>query len=372
MGRRSRKSKRRMNSLFLTLLLTAAMLIMSTYAWFSANRAVAIEGITAKVSAAEGLQISLDGVNWGATVLVDAEKLAAVKNFNKYIYPNELHPVSTVGATSGGEIQFYDGMVSSDGTTLTSAALATQTVYGADSSYNPSNGKYIVFDVYLKNSSSNIETGDNLLLNTGTKAVIGATTGKEGVEGTGLENSCRVGFALYPNTATFTAAQTDIVGLTGDPAVSIWEPNYNAHISEIATNDATRVKSTDSTFITAGLMSADTGTLTGVNGYGATATAFMKKFTTIRTSGTLANQYFMTDISGTVNPDTTDTMDTITAAGSKLTLEANKISKLRVYIWLDGQDPDCIDTASTGKYLDFVLNLAKPGESDSPNTSVDG
>ena len=42
MGRRSRKSKRRMNSLFLTLVLTAIMLIMSTYAWFSANRQVEI------------------------------------------------------------------------------------------------------------------------------------------------------------------------------------------------------------------------------------------------------------------------------------------------------------------------------------------
>ena len=60
MGRRSRKSKRRLNSLFMTLLLTAVLLIMSTYAWFSANRIVEITGITAKVSAAEGLQISLD------------------------------------------------------------------------------------------------------------------------------------------------------------------------------------------------------------------------------------------------------------------------------------------------------------------------
>ena len=371
MGRRSRKSKRRMNSLFMALLLTAVMLIMSTYAWFSANRAVAIEGITAKVSAAEGLQISLDGVNWGATVTVNEANLAAVKAYNKYIFPTELHPVSTVGATSGGEIQFYDGMVSSDGTTLTSAALATQTVYGADGTYNASNGKYIVFDVYLKNSSSNTETGDSLLLNTGTKADIGATSGKEGVRDTGLENSVRVGFALYPSTATFTAAQSDIVALTGDPLVSIWEPNYNTHIPEIYTNDSARVKTASSTFITAGLIGADTGTLSGVNGYGETANTFMKKISTVRTSGTLASQYFMTDVSGTVTASKEDTMDKVASAGTKLTLEANKISKLRVYIWLDGQDPDCIDTASTGKYLDFVLNLAKPGETDSPKTSVD-
>ena len=75
MGRRSRKSKRRMNSLFMTLVLTAIMLIMSTYAWFSANRQVEINGITAKVRAAEGLQISLDGENWDTAVTISKAKL---------------------------------------------------------------------------------------------------------------------------------------------------------------------------------------------------------------------------------------------------------------------------------------------------------
>ena len=67
MRKRSRSSRRRMNSIFMTLLLTAVMLVMSTYAWFSSNRTVTISGITAKVTAAEGLQISLDGVTWGTS-----------------------------------------------------------------------------------------------------------------------------------------------------------------------------------------------------------------------------------------------------------------------------------------------------------------
>ena len=43
-----------------------------------------------------------------------------------------------------------------------------------------------------------------------------------------------------------------------------------------------------------------------------------------------------------------------------LTLAGNKISKTRIYIWLEGQDPDCNDTASTGHSLTFTLNYTKP------------
>ena len=103
MGRRSRKSKRRMNSLFLTLILTAIMLIMSTYAWFSANRQVEINGITAKVRAAEGLQISLDGENWDTQVTINKAKLVALGTaVNNVAWADKLEPVSTDGTTTDG------------------------------------------------------------------------------------------------------------------------------------------------------------------------------------------------------------------------------------------------------------------------------
>ena len=326
MGRRSRKTKKRLNSMLMALLLTAVMLVMSTYAWFSANRTVSITGLTAKVSAAEGLQISLDGATWGSSVTVNETTLAAAASYNNYVLPTELHPVSTTGLLDGAEVKFFDGQVNAEGTKLSGADQA----YAAD--------KFIVFDVYLKNSSS--QTNDNLQLATNSEVKIGATTGKEGVTGTGLENSVRIAFALYPNTATFTAGQSAIAALTGSPSVSIWEPNYSNHITEVVNND-TRVSS-NSTFVTLGLISAGSGTLDGING--TAATTFMEPTTTVRTPGKLTAE---TPLTATNN--------------AQLQLPGNKISKVRVYIWLEGQDPDCIDTASTGKYLDFVINLSKPG-----------
>ena len=100
MSRRSRKSKRRLNSLFMVLLLTGMLLLSSTYAWFSANKQVALEGINAKVVAAEGLQISLDGESWSSKITINKAALQAATD-NNFVWPDALVPVSTVGELSG-------------------------------------------------------------------------------------------------------------------------------------------------------------------------------------------------------------------------------------------------------------------------------
>ena len=209
MGRRSRKSKRKLNSLLLALLLSAILLIVSTYAWFTANKTVEITGITAKVSAAEGLQISLDAKNWKTSVIVNETTLNAAKTVTEtnlanmqpdMCLPEELHPVSTTGAATSDGITFYIGQVSPDGTTLTSAEQAL-----------PANS-YIVFDIYLKNSSS--QERDTLQLNGSSSVALGATTGKLGVTNTGLENCPRVAIELFDNTAALTAQQSTVTALT--------------------------------------------------------------------------------------------------------------------------------------------------------------
>ena len=70
------------------LLLTGMLLLSSTYAWFSANKEVALEGINAKVVAAEGLQISLDGESWSSKITINQTNLAAATQ-NNYRWPTE-------------------------------------------------------------------------------------------------------------------------------------------------------------------------------------------------------------------------------------------------------------------------------------------
>ena len=334
MSRRSRKSKRKLNSLFIMLLLTGMLLLTSTYAWFSSSKEVALEGINAKVVAAEGLQISLDAVTWSSSITINQANLAAANN---YRWPEALTPVSTTGATSSGNLDMFWGEISSDGTTLSNAAQESDTT----------TSKYIVFDLYFKNASSQA-AGDNLQLNSGTSVAIAS----DGQSNTGLENSVRAAVVLWSNTAAMTASPADARAIAfGTPKVTIWEPNYSQHIAEVASNDASRATAN---FVTKGLLTAGTGTLTGVNS--ATAvTDVTADQATLRTGASVGSPINMTHLTTTTDG----------SAGDNLKLAQNSIMKARVYIWLEGQDPDCIDTASTGKSIDIVLGFTKPA----PNTS---
>lgn len=334
MSRRSRRSKRKLNSLFMMILLTGMLLLSSTYAWFSANKEVALEGINAKVVAAEGLQISLDGEAWSSKITINQTTLGAA-TANNYRWPTALVPVSTTGATTSGNMNMFYGDVNAEGTTLTNAGQETDST----------TTKYIVFDLYFKNSSSR-ESGDTLQLNNGTSVAINALDGKTG---TGLENCVRSAVVLYSNKEAMTASGTDIRAIAaGTPKVCIWEPNYNKHIAEVVKNDNTRIPTADTAFTTLGLKSAGTGTVSGINGIAATDEIDEQK--TLQTDATVTSATDMSNLGGS----------------DKLTLEQNSVMKARVYIWLEGQDPDCIDTASTGKSIDIVLGFTKPAVQVSP------
>lgn len=370
MGKRSRKSKRRVNSLFMMLLLTTVLMVASTYAWFSANREVSITGITAKVAAAEGLQISLDGKKWTSSIAVSEDILDDLGtitvgetgneqtiNVNNYTWAEELEPVSTDGTITGNDVKFEFGEVSAEGDALFGVADA------------PTNGgKFIAFDIYLKNSSSN-DDGDNLQLNTGTSVAINTT--ENGKQNTGLENCVRAGILLYSSTSQFTAAQGDIVQMTAgaSPRFAIWEPNYTAHIGEVVENDG-RISAADDEWDTLALKPNTVGknikaintdetdiyecNADGVIASGATATAFLAVPSTVTSdTGSVTEIKYLTS----------------TADGTtKLNLTKNSIQKARVYIWLEGQDPDCNDTASTGRAFDIAINLRKPSKQELAGT----
>jgi hypothetical protein len=312
------------------LIITAMLLIFSTYAWFSVNRVVTLDNIHAKVAAAEGLQISIDGENWSAAIDISKDALSDLGvGINNYKWPETLSPVSTAGKTASGDLVMYAGEVSADGSYLTGAAANTS--------------NYIVFDVYFKNSSS--QTSDKLQLNVGSMVQV-TTEALRTV--TGLENCVRAGIVLYSNTATMTASAADVRALAaGDsPTVAIWEPNYNQHISEVVSNDS-RISGSNSTFTTLGL---DSINLTGDKVANINVSSAAED-----TAGNLKEQKTVTT-DGTVTAVT----DLTTVEDGTMTLPGNSISKARVYIWLEGQDPDCIDTASTGQQLDFTLSFTKP------------
>jgi len=371
MGRRSRKSKRKMNSLFMALLLSAILLIMSTYAWFTANRVVTINGITAKVTVAEGLQISLDGQNWSNSITANASVLNALGtvtkdnntiNVNNWIWPSELKPVSCDGILNSNLPVFKDGNITTDGVTLNGITTVTPN-YGATVTTDSTTGeiskgdKLIAFDVYLRNTSG--QTGsDTFQLGTGSKVAL-LSSDDGGVEGTGLEYSSRVGVLLYGgNVSTSAQDQYNICNIAASGAkFAIWEPNYQLHISDTDAMDG-RITGTTDPYLTYAVKS----TQSAQNIENVLNNADTTNLSVVKTTySTVAN----TTADMNLNDASTGTVEGATVTGATaLTLPRNAVSKATIYIWLEGQDPDCNDYASAGGGLQYVIKFTKPPQNN--------
>ncbi len=361
---RGRKSKRRLNSVFMMLLLSAVLLIMSSYAWFTANRVVTINGISAKVTVAEGLQISLDGQNWSNAITANPVTLNALgtatstdgqnsRKINEWIWPSELKPVSTDATLASGSLPtFKDGTVSTDGTSLSSidqvspnynAAVSTDSTTGDATAKGE---KLIVFDVYLRNTSGSTGT-DTFQLATGTSVDL-FTSAQGGVSGTGLEYSSRVGVLLYGgNVSTAAQNQYDIcnIAITGSK-FAIWEPNYTSHISDTVAMDP-RLTSTSDAFQTRAIARGSAATISDIIDVNEADTT---NLVAVKTTHTAA---------ASLDSDV-DLLDANVSTDTALTLPRNAVSKAKIYIWLEGQDPDCNDYASAGGGLNYVIKFTKP------------
>ena len=395
---RSKKSLRKIKLLIFLMLITVVMTITATYAWFSTQRDVEISGMKLNVEVAESMQISLDGEKWAQSIQIanmrqfygtytgtgdsfaiyQAKKIADGGNTN-YV-PTELLPVSSAGEVQNGKLQFVQGTMSTnaDGTTKLTGITAcsetdlTNTAPIADRQSNNENHPYLVFDMYLRNVSAKTAGVDELQMNIGSKIWIDTlgTSDQEGVgkTGTGLEYSARVGMIIYGNTISITAGDIDggaTIGeqvrsltSTGSEVAAIWEPNDKEHTQYVVNNNGRGITALQQAVTTYGIKVA-------------TASASPNEIANIDSTtdtnlvavNTFKPAYTTADAGTTAKEVITDT------AGNNIGLAPNQISKVRVYIWLEGQDPDCVDLASTGDKLNVTLKLTKEQtNATDPNT----
>ena len=101
--------KKKMGNLIFLVAFTAIMLIVSTYAWFSTQRNVSLNGLEGKVEVAEGLMVSLDAKNWTQEInfltpenhLEEGYTLEHPYDYDvdtprKNVIPTEMIPASTI------------------------------------------------------------------------------------------------------------------------------------------------------------------------------------------------------------------------------------------------------------------------------------
>ena len=325
------KNKKKLNlrSSLLVLLLIAILLIASTYAWFTANTVVTISTLNVHVEAKGGLQISADGINW-KTVLSNediAPDTLTTYSGNVNQIPTTLEPVSTIGNVTEGKMDMFYGTVTaatvaSDGIKLGDFTLTTS----QQEDKKGTDGKYIVFDAFLK-----VDTNQPLSLtkNSGVKADTAS-------DDRGLKNAARVAFVPSTDVAADGASTDAIQGLVPGGTAYIWEPNYDVH--------------------TAAAVSAASSI------YGKTTT----------TTGATPLSYYGVK-AATTKPVPLNSKDTASFAEvtpSIQTKEANDetktvcnlskgITKVRIYMWVEGQDVDCENNAS-GSDITYDVQFSIP------------
>ena len=383
MKEKSQKNKRKseMNAMFFIILIAAVMFIISTYAWFSTQKNVSITNLQGTVEVAEGLEISLDAQNWSNGIVLGKEEgqLSIIDNAytgHHNISPTEMLPVSTLGLVSSNtmtDLKMLRGKIENSKILSEIKPMNEQQTDATKTDYPG----YFAFDIFLKNSSKNDTQDDILQLNYDSSLEIMDASKVN----TGLQNTARVAFVKYSGTSDVMANQATILKETagvGVGAVSsyisdvaIWEPNSNAHSEYIVTNNNMITWSAaDSTAYATKTLdngkkgfdvttqmptyalkeSSEGATINDIYKWDGTESLVAKQ-NTLQTNKKSEDDY-------TIKEGVQDLVSTSDGT-TKFGIAPNKICRLRVYLWLEGQDVDCINYASHGGGVKVNIGLVK-------------
>ena len=316
-----KRKERRRRKLFLAIIMilfVGIVLTASTYAWFTANRTVTVESIDVTVSTSEGLQISVDASNW-KSIVTNADIKGASWSGVKNQIPltddgNITKPVSTIGTIdSNGLMEMYLGTVMTsevDGDNILTAAKSTEV--------NGTSGDFVVFDLFFRSSAA-----QQVYLTSGSKVVA-----SDGSASDGIQNAARVAFINEGSVGygdTPGSAQAKKEG----NLLWIWEPNYDVH-TEAGVANALSVYGK-----TVGQTGASKLAYKGVK-------APIAKANNIKLNSTSSDYFADVTTIGTLNsgiPESTYLSAFQLPIG---------ITKMRIYMWIEGQDVDCEDRASGG------------------------
>ena len=326
----NKRRKRKLKYLLLLLFLTIIMLSSTTYAWFTANRVVTVRTINVHVEASGGIEISADGAKWKTIVFPDDITAVHDTTYPTSVnqLPNNMEPVSTGKDIDGsnGFMKMYLGLTDSndDGEYILTSTRSIET----ESNGPTSDGKFIAFDLFFKTSS------DSTLYMTKESKVgyLSEDTSK------GIAGAARVAFVMEGNVPQGTPV-ADIQALknASRDTTYIWEPNYDVHTSEGVAN-------ANNTY---GIAT----TTTGANriDYDGVVAEMAKENNVLIGRATEANYpglFKRINVDYPTRKDFTDNVQVFSLQSG--------ITKVRIYMWIEGQDVDCENNAS---YDDITFDL---------------
>ncbi|MBQ8659262.1 MAG: hypothetical protein IJ475_00280 [Bacilli bacterium] len=319
------KSSRRLLLLILFFVFLLLTFGVFTYSWFSSNKNALIDTIDINVATVTGLQVSVDAINWANEV--SREELEnAINTYSgaENQFPDTLAGVSTDGSVSNGKLNMYYGITTEDSDGEYSLTTVKQTEKNCVGDEECEHRHYVAYDLFL-------------LVTTPADIAITANSGigpQEDAEDKGSQNAARIGFVVLGTVdanASAYAAQSIKSGRTS----YIWEPNYDMH-TEHAVKAAKKYYNIDTTTSGGARLPYK-----GVN---------QEFSSSVRLDQTGNSPYFTT-----VTPDIA-TISGFTNNQALMRIPAG-ITKVRVYLWLEGQDVDMENYAASSK-LKFDLELA--------------
>ena len=273
---------------------------------------------------------------------------------------------------------------------------------------------YVAFDLFIRNMSGEAYYSDNNVLNE--EAIYltydsDVTVGTSGVENTGIENSVRVAFAQIGRVQNKQYTEADVSKVTGitctdDEAngvtgicrlAQIWEPNDTDHIDNAISfyNTSCTERTGSATGFTYAAKAEDSGLCGEIESGKAYPTyaisraieiddyvdvydgASFNKYSTNTVEPANYEAYLTAKAAEDYDPadhklvavDTfTETergiaANTDTPVGAKrnvfMTLAPNSITKVRVYVYIEGQDVDNYDFAQLGKSIQVNFGFTK-------------
>ena len=346
--RKERNKRRKYRLLILLLILfgTGTMLATSTYAWFTSNTNVSVETLKVNIAAQNGIQISVDGTKWKSIIqksdIIGARALNGNYSAAVNQIPETLEPVSTAGIPDeNGYLPMYYGVVktsasvANNGEYILTATKTTEIDNNVRKGTEPDSAKFIAFDLFFK-----VDADTPVYLVSGSGATTTDTTD------TGIKNASRIAFVNKGNTSAGSELAT-IQGLNAGASstVTIWEQNYDVHTAAGVAHAKDVYGITTSQ--TGGALVPYAGVIAPISEEddilwgNATEEKHSAKFKTVTPAKT-------------------------TKAGfadyvSLFTLTKG-ITKVRIYMWVEGQDVDCENNASGGMIsFDLKISTVNPG-----------
>lgn len=290
------------------LVVTALALVGSSLAWFSMANSASVSAVNGQVeSGGVGLMISQDATTFVSNVTLNSDAAT-------YVVPGRFHQVSTINA-----VNFFEATITqkaADGTAQQIFTTADASVISANgivkgkanasdatgvTSGTTSIASYMVFDLFFQ-----ADVAADLYLNYGTSFSAA----------NGAEAAMKVAFLSMGNAANASA----VIALTGVSKTTIWSP-------------------------------ADETSYFGVKA----ASTSANPFAPYAVNASYAESVTTLASASLFNGSQTFNEDSVMTGYTSLASLSAGLNKLRVVVWLEGNDPDCVAGIASDT---FSLSLA--------------